>query len=265
MKKILLLPLFALLLACNSNQKNNAVTTKSVTPEKEITAKNNPAIDSSSYEISVYDNPKLTSQLARHKESLKLLADKNIFEEIHKKLLSKLTEQQQSYFNANPNYNILSVTKGNLFKKNDNDCAFLLYDKKNIKTSILIYNDQTKKYAILYKDLKVKNDLKNSDCYNANFGTLDYVVADEWLVSSEDALLKSTEYYLESAPIKITDLSKDENFALSDGCFAKKHSKTNVANSLCVSTSSVYNNWDCLQYDDVTNTFTVFYSQAFAD
>lgn len=265
MKKIFFLPLFTLLFACNSNQKNNAVTTKSITPPKEIITQNSQPIDSSSYEISVYDNPKRADQVVKHKENLKLLADKNIFLEIHNTLLSKLTEKQQNYFNANPNYYLLSVAKGNLFKKNDNDCAFLLYDKKNIRTSILIYNDQTGKYATLYKDLKVKNDLKNSDCYNSNFGTLDYQIADEWLISNEEAFLKGTANYLESSPVKITDLARDEDFALKDGCFAKKYSKSNVANSLCVSTSSVYNNWDCLQYDDVTNTFTVFYSQAFAD
>jgi hypothetical protein len=85
------------------------------------------------------------------------------------------------------------------------------------------------------------------------------------LCASIQVQLKKPESYLESSPYKIADISKDKDFVLESGCFSKKVSKSNLSNSLCIATSSVYNNWECLKYNKATNTFLIFYAQAFAD
>jgi hypothetical protein len=66
---------------------------------------------------------------------------------------------------------------------------------------------------------------------------------------------------------KLVDITDDETFVLSDGCFSNKLSKNKISGfkSLCISTDSVYNNWECLKYDETRDIFILFYSQAFAD
>ena len=122
----------------------------------------------------------------------------------------------------------------------------------------------TNKYLELFRGIKVENGLKDANCNYCTFGSLDYQLADE-IVYQEEYLIKKPESYLDSPSCKITDISKDEDFVLKSGCFSKKVSKSNLSNSLCIATSSVYNNWECLKYDKTTNTFLIFYGQAFAD
>lgn len=265
--KIVLVIFTLLLISCNSKQEDNKVTHAENT-KKEITKDNNlktKPVDSIQYQISTYDNPEDADQISKEKESLKRLSEKNIFLDIHNKLIQKINKEQQSFFQTNPDYELLSTAKGSLFQENSNDFVFIVYDKKNLKISILLYNGTTNTYAELYKDIKVVNGLKNADCNFYSFGTLDYQFANEFLVSNEEYLAKSTESYLEYKPVKITDISKDQDFILKDGCFAKNASKTNLANTLCFATSAVYNNWDCLRYNKTNNTFLIFYGQAFAD
>lgn len=265
--KIVLVIFTLLQISCNSKQEESKVnhvdnTKKEVTKDSNLKAK---TVDSIQYQISTYDNPEDADRISKEKESLKRLSEKNIFLDIHNKLIQNISEKEQSSFKTNPDYELLSTAKGSLFQENSNDFAFIVYDKKNVKISILLYNGTTNTYAELYKDIKVVNGLKDADCNFYSFGTLDYRFANEFLVSNEEYLAKSTESYLEYTPVKITDISKDENFILKDGCFAKKVSKTNLSNTLCIATSNAYNNWECLRYNKTNNTFLIFYGQAFAD
>ncbi|MEN2399921.1 hypothetical protein GKZ90_0009045 [Flavobacterium sp. MC2016-06] len=261
--KIALIFFTLVLFACNSKQQNDKENTINNTKKEKI-GKSKP-VDSIHYQISIYDNAKFKDEIKDHKESLKKLSEKKLFLNIHNKLIQKLTVEQQSFFNTNSNYELLAVAEGNLFEENSNDLVFIVYDKENVKISILTYNGITSKYAILYEDIKVENGLENANCGSYSFGTLDYQIAEEFLIYKEETLVKNLDSYLEYSPVKITDLSKDEKFLLKDGCFAKKVSRTNLANTLCLATSSVYNNWECLRYNKTNNTFLIFYSQAFAD
>ncbi|MFH6989148.1 hypothetical protein ACHRVW_15515 [Flavobacterium collinsii] len=267
MKKIFTSFIFILLFACNSKQKQQDSTitkTKEEIPTEKIIAKNSKP-DAVNYQISIYDNPKAVDQIMNHKESLKQLSEKNIFLDIHTKLLQKLPEEQQSFFQKNPDYELLSLAEGSLFEEKSNDFAFIVYDKKKVKISIVVYNATTSKYALIFQDIKVVNGIKNGDCNSSSFGTFDYQFALDFFIYNQDYLEKSTASYLEYPNLKITDISKDKDFVLNKGCFSKKVLKTNLAHTLCIATSSVYSNWDCLRYDKTNNTFLIFYTQAFAD
>jgi len=266
MKNKIALVLFALaLFSCNSKKEGETSTKKETVEESSETNKTEKTTDATRYQISVYDDPQFTDRILDTRESLKKLSANNLFSNINAKVTAKLNEKQNQFFKTNSNYELISFAKGSIFQKNSEDYVFIVYDIKNNRTKIILYNAVTNKYAELYKDIKVKNDLEDVDCNGYSFGTLDYKFAVEHLVSNEDAITANPEYYLESPAVKITDISKDENFLLKDGCFSKKDSKTNLENTLCISTSSVYNNWVCLRYDKSDNTFSIFYSQTFAD
>lgn len=231
---------------------------------KTDTANNKPT-NVTDYEISTYDDAAFVNKLISHKESLKQLSDKKVFSIINDKLTQTLSEKHQEYFKTMVDYELLSITKGDLFQANSvNDYAFMVYDKKNQRVSVLVYNQTTNKYFELYRDIKVENGLKTANCNYYAFGTLDYQLANE-VVYQNEYLIKKPESYLESTPCKITDILKDKTFILKSGCFSNKVSKTNLLNSLCIATSSTYNNWECLKYDKASNTFLIFYGQAFAD
>ncbi|URC11081.1 hypothetical protein [Flavobacterium sp. B183] len=257
-----------LLFACNSKQSEDKINTSGITKKESTHTKTseNKSVGSPNYEISTYDNPEFASNIKLHKEQLKQFSERKLFSVIHDKWIQKLSKEQQSFFSENLNYELLSMAKGNLFQDDSNDFVFIVYDKKKVKISILLYNGQTSEYAELYKDIKVENGFANTNPDAGFFRTLDYQFADEFLFYNEDALKEHPDNYLETyVAAKITDLSKDEDFALDHGSFAKNVSKTNLSNTLCLATSSVYSNWDCLRYDKTNHTFLIFYTQAFAD
>jgi len=268
MKNKIVFVFFTLLaLSCNSKQEENKTNTINNT-KKEIvndTTSTTKAADAVHYQISVFDDPKFADRIKGDKEKLKKLSEEQLFSEMSSKSIVKLNEKQQLFFNTNSNYELLCFAKGNLFQESNNDYVFIVYDKENIKTKILLYNDKTSQYAELFKDIKVENRLENADCGSYSFGTLDYQFAIEHLIMNEGALKINPQYYLEDLPLKITDISKDDSFVLKEGCFAKNAPRKNLANTLCISTSPVYSNWECLQYNKTNNTFFIFYSQAFAD
>ncbi|WP_291286509.1 hypothetical protein [Flavobacterium sp.] len=265
MKKILIPVLLTVLYACNSKQEDPKIaTTQKETPAAKASEKKSEKI-AVDYETSAYDDPKIADRVSEQKENLKELSEKKVFLDIHTKLLQKLPKEQQSFFLTNTDYEVLSIAKGSLFEENSNDFAFIVYDKKKVRISIVLYNGITSKYAKLYEDIKVVNGVKDEDSGNYSFGTSDYQFAYEHLIYNKDYLEKSTGTYLESSNLKITDISKDEDFVLDHGTFAKNVSKTNLAHTLCIATSSVYSNWDCFRYDKTKHTFILFYSQAFAD
>ncbi|WP_264529702.1 hypothetical protein [Flavobacterium sp. N502540] len=268
MKNIAALVCLTLLFACNSKQTED----KTNTPEhtKKESAQKTPSqskpAGSPNYEISTYDNPEFASNIKLHKEQLKQFSEKKLFSVIHDKWIQKLSKEQQAFFSENPNYELLSMAKGNLFQNDSNDFVFIVYDKKKTKISILLYNGLTYKYAELYKDIKVENGFADGNSDIVFTRSLDYQFADEFLFYNEDALKEHPDNYLETyVAAKITDLSKDDDFALDHGSFAKNVSRTNLSNTLCLATSSVYSNWDCLRYDKTNHTFLIFYTQAFAD
>jgi len=210
------------------------------------------------FQTSSYDDS------ATDRETLKQLSDQKVFSVVDARLAQTLSERHQEYFKAKPEYELLSYAKGDLFQEGKEDYAFVVYDKKNIRISILLYNAMANKYSELFRDIKVVNGLVTADCNYGAAGTLDYQLG-ETIVYQERDLRKRPEMYLESIPCKITDLSKDSDFVLESGCFSKTFPKTNLANSLCISTDSVYNNWECLKYDKASNAFVIYYGQAFAD
>lgn len=272
MRYISIILTFTILFACSQGQQKNHTTANSTQANKNNSSNGKTltkvaekeANNSNEYLTSTYDNPKFDDRLINHRESLKRLSDKNVFFTIDSNLKQALTEKHQQFFKSKDEYELIFVAKGDLFQENREDNAFVVYDKKNQRVAILVYNKMTDKYSELYRDLKVENGFENANCNYGAFGTLDYQLANE-IVYQEEYLFKKPEKYLESTPCKIADISKDEDFILKSGCFSKKTPKDNLSNSLCIATSSVYNNWECLKYDKQTNTFLIYYGQAFAD
>ncbi len=221
---------------------------------------NNP----NNFQVSIYDNPKFVTKLTNHKERLQRLSDKGVFICINDKLVLTLPANQKKYFLEKTNIKLLSIAKGDLFQNNKDDYAFIVYDISNQRVSILIYNVHTNEYLELFRELKIEDGLKSADCNYFAFGTLDYKLANE-IVYQEEYLINKPESYLEFEPCKIVNIFKDSDFVVKKGCFSKKNSKAKLSNSLCISTSSVYNNWECLKYNKATKTFLIYYGQAFAD
>ncbi|THU31122.1 hypothetical protein FAM09_28990 [Niastella caeni] len=269
-KQLITLCLLTACFACASKQPQepevvgaNQVSKESI-PQK-ATAKSDTidvkADEAKGYEISTYDYPQY-ADIDQHKEKLKQLSDNRVFLAIHSKLIPTLNERHQKYFRSNSTYELLSFAKGDLFQNAKDDHAFIAYDKARQRILILVYNDLTNKYYELYRDLKIKDRLKSAEC---NYGAdLDYGLGEEINYLME-YLIKKPESYLESSPCKIADLAKDETFVIADGCLLKQVAKTSLKNSLCISTSSVYNNWKCLKYDALKNEFYIYYAQAYAD
>lgn len=273
MKIILSLSALILALGCSSPKTNKKPSNQiSQTKEHTTSKKNDPEnekrkkdqVNPQSFQISTYDDPEFADQVSEHQVSLKGLAEKGVFSMIHAKLIQKLGPKQQAYLTSKPDYELLALAKGNLFRENKTDLGFIVYDKKSARISILIYREKTNRYLELFRDLKVENGLENADCNYGMLGTLDYILAEE-LIYQEEYLMKNPLNYLESSPIQITDIAKNEDFFLKDGCFSKKASKKETSNSLAIATSSVYNNWEALHYNETNNSFVIYYGQAFAD
>lgn len=276
MKKFTTLLLLTITTACSQPTNQKAPSEKTALKEQSDSEKKDPESDEAKsddqtaavdFQTSTYDDPEFADQVSEHKASLKELSNKGVFSTIHSKLLLKLNAKHGEYFKSHPDYNLLALTKGNLFRENKTDAGFVVYDKKKQQVSILIYRENTNTYAELFRELKVENGLENAGCNYSSFGTIDYQLAGE-IIYQEEALLKNPESYLESSPIKITDISKDPDFFLKEGCFSKKSAATekkDTANSLGIATSCVYNNWEALRYNEANNSFVIFYGQAFAD
>jgi hypothetical protein len=220
----------------------------------------------STFQMSTYDNPQWISRIKSHKESLKLLNDKKIFSIVQDKLIPKLGKDQLEYFKSKQNYVLLYFAKGDIFFNKNEDYLFVVYDKQNIRISLIAFNDLTNRYLELYRDVKVENGLESVDCNYSSFGTLDYQIADN-IIYQEEFLIKKPESFFDYEICKIIDISEDSNLVLEEGCFTKKAAKKSYynSNSICISTSTVYNNWECMRYDKTRNIFLIFYGQAFAD
>ncbi|WP_300665244.1 hypothetical protein [Fluviicola sp.] len=265
MKKGLIYFLLPLLIACNQTDAKNGKNTTE-TPEKlvETTSEPDKKAEKKVFVPSTYDDPEQKERIKDHLIGLQRLNDAGVFNQIHQKALPALPSEQQTYFTANPHYSVLSSSKGDLFHNGKTDYAFVVYDEKNNRFSILTYNKLKNKYAELYRDLKVENGLEDANCNYSQFGMLDYILADEFLYQ-EEYLIKKPESYLEYPTCKIGNMKQNTDLILKEGCFAKKVNKSKLPVVLSIASSSVYNNWECLQYEPETNSFCIIYGQAFAD
>lgn len=263
MKRQLVVLLFTtLLFACSKRSDDNSTKDDTLSADNDSTATSITTDHDELYLTSTYDDAMHSSET--HKASLRELYDSGVFSTIHAKVLSTLPKKHQEYFISKPELQLLSTTSGNLFQNGNEDRAFTVYDTINSRVSIVVYNKSTNSYLNLFRDVKVKNALETVDCKYASFGTLDYQVAGE-LLYQRDYLIKKPERYLEYSKCKITDIAKDEDLVLDQGCFAQNYAPTTQSTSLCISTDAVYNNWECLTYDKSKNIFIIFYGQAFAD
>jgi hypothetical protein len=264
MRQLLIICTLTVFLSCskqNGDNKLDKLSTISANKDSTTTSKVQ-ANNGGSYLTSTYDNP--GNDIEQHKASLKEIADSSAFSYIHSKLFSALGKKHQVYFTSRPDYELLYSSAGDLFQNNKEDNVFIVYDRKYSRVSILVYDDLQNKYSELFRDIRVKNGLENAECNYGSYGTLDYQVADE-LIYQRDNLIKKPERHLEDFKCKIVDISQDGDFILESGCFAINFSADKKTKALCIPTSSVYNNWECLTYDKTKNEFIIFYGQAFAD
>lgn len=251
--------LLSVLLACCSNQKKGNENNKQVSKDSTAISKvDNPEKD---FVTSVYDNP--GDHVQQQQARLKELSDSSVFTVINSKLFETLNKDHQGFFAAHPDYNVVCTFSGDLFHNNTTGSVFIVYDNRNVRITFLTFDESTKKYSELYRDIKVKNELNDANCNYSAFGTLDYQFANE-LIWEQD-LIKKPERFLEYPHGKIADINNDSDMILESGCFSKSFEPTAGLKSLCLPTSFVYNNWECLMYDRPSNSFVIFYGQAFAD
>ena len=218
------------------------------------------------FQSSIYDDPNYSNATEVQKKDLKELDDNKVFSDIQDQLIQKLSKKHQVFFETKDYYKLLYSLSGDIFFNKKTDFLFIVYDRKNIRISIILYNELTNLYKELYRDIRVQNDLIEKDCYSSAFRTLDYQICIE-IIYQKDYLIKNPKILINSEMAKLADITDDETFVLSDGCFSNKLSKNEISGfkSLCISTDSVYNNWECLKYDKTRDIFILFYSQAFAD
>lgn len=262
MRQLYIIGIVTIFLSCSKPSGDNQVDnsdTVSADKDSVATVKSDKG---ENYLTSTYDNP--SNDLDRHIASLKELSDSSVFSTIHSRLILTLDKKHQDYFNSNSDYQLIYSSSGDLFQNGKEDMGFIIYDKKHTRVSILVYDGLQNRYAELFRDIKVKNGLGNADCNYGTYGTLDYQLADE-LAYQRDYLIKDPLKQIEDTGCKIVNIFEDEDFALTDGCFAAGFSVDNKTKSLCIPTSSVYNNWECLTYDKNKSEFVIFYGQAFAD
>lgn len=268
MKKVIICSLLLMLSACNQTSPDNKKSAEKTpdVPKKSVETLPEPEkkAEKKVFVLSTYDDPEQKERIDNHLSGLQRLSDLGIFNQIHQKVLLSLPVEQQNYFTSNPHYSALCSSKGDLFHNGKTDYAFVVYDEINNRFSVLTYNKLENKYAELYRDLKIENGLDDANCNYSQFGTLDYILADEFIYQ-EDYLIKKPEGYLEYPTCTISHMKQNADLILKKGCFAKKLNKAKLPVVLSIATSSVYNNWECLQYEPETNSFRIIFGQAFAD
>lgn len=265
MKKILLINILLLSLSCTDQvaeksavKKENskpAVTAPIIHKKQEKLPK---------FEKSTYDRTDLKDRLENHKIALASLSDRGIFKVISGPLLKGLSTQHQSFFSEHPQYELLSVAKGALTSTAENDCVFIVFDKDQSIIKILVYQTDKDGYRELYRAVKVENGLEDAGCNYFAFGTLDYQMGEE-IIEQEEFLKKNVGQFITAGPIILNGLKEDENFAPDHGCFSKGMSIAKKVSFIAIPTSQVYSNWECLTYQSDSDSFLIFYGQAFAD
>ena len=179
-------------------------------------------------------------------------------------MLKELSVTHQQYFSAHPDYELLSVANGALFSAVQNDHVFIVFDKSQSIITIFIYQAEKDLYRELYRTVKVINGLEDAGCNYGAFGTLDYQMGEE-IIDQKEFLEKNAGQFLIARPIILNGLQEDENFVPDQGCFSKGMDTTKKVRFVAIPTSQVYNNWECLTYQEESDSFLIFYGQAFAD
>ncbi|MBF8456134.1 hypothetical protein IV494_02975 [Kaistella sp. G5-32] len=266
MKKIVLINLILLSIvgctdqvteksAIKENISKPAIREKTAVKEAEIFHK---------FEKSTYDRTDLKERLENHKTALASLSDRGIFKAISGPLMKELSTQHHRFFSKNPQYELLSFAKGALTSAAENDHVFIVFDKKQSIIKFLIYQTSKDLYRELYRTVKVENGLEDAGCNYSTFGTLDYQMGEE-IIEQKEFLEKNVGQFLLAGPIILNGLKADENFAPDHGCFSKGMNIAKKVNLIAIPTSQVYSNWECLTYQSASDTFLLFYGQAFAD
>ncbi|MNI36421.1 hypothetical protein D3C73_904690 [compost metagenome] len=158
----------------------------------------------------------------------------------------------------------MARTKGDIFENKGNDLAYIVYDKEKYQIEILLFDQKNKRFKTLYRDVQVSNLLRQSDCYYAN-GTVDYNIGAE-LIYQEDYIRSSqSNYLIDENTFLIDNISTNNIFDLKRGCLSRDFPTNAMANTLCIPTSSVYANYQCLKYNKTKAVFEIYFSQEFAD
>lgn len=253
------------ILGCTDVYKNKSAVkeniSKPVVTEK-TTVKNSETFQK--LEESTYDRTDLKDRTENHQSALAALSENGIFKSISDPLLKKLSTKHEQYFSAHPEYELLSVAKGSLTAEEKNDRVFIVFDNNQSIIKILIYQEDKDLYRELYRTMKVINGLEDAGCNYATFGTLDYQIGEE-IIDQKEFLEKNVGQFFEAVPIIMNGLKEDENFAPDNGCFSKGMGITKKVRFVAMPTSQIYNNWECLTYQSASDSFLIFYGQAFAD
>lgn len=240
-----------------------------ITPTKDTAARSQEqaAVSASVQNVpdtSCYENPRFADRTREQEQQLMKMANAGLFEKLHQKLAPELSADQKDYFLSHASYTILALTKGNIFENGGSDLGYIVYNKDNHRIEIVLFDQKNNNFKKLYSELKVVNTLQNMDC-SSSFGTLDYLIASELIYQEDYIRLNNSNYLIDDNSFDVTNISTNKNFDLQQGCLNKNVSKDAMANSLCVPTSSVYANFQCLKYNKAKQVFEIYFSQEFAD
>ena len=264
MKPFLSICIISICVSCSPNQEktqdcgtNSAEITDSATENKPM------ATDTLQVNIEsvIRHSTKYSNYIA---EGLKELSDSSVFSVSHSQMIQQLDSIHHTYFNQKPELQLLSYSRGDLFQNGLNDFGFIVYDRLDNLISFLVYNDLLKDYFLLYQDMNVETGINSDECYYSASGTLDYQVASE-LVWHKESFIMKPESLSEYTLCMIGDIVGLPNILIERGCSADDYNLGSSESALCIGTSLVYNNWDCLRFDKERNTFIIFFGQAFAD
>lgn len=128
----------------------------------------------------------------------------------------------------------------------------------------MIYQTDKNGYRELYRTVKIENGLEDAGCNYGAFGTLDYQLGEE-IIEQKEFLEKNVGMFFIARPLILIGLKEDENFAPDRGCFSKGMGISKKVRFIAIPTSQVYSNWECLTYQSASDSFLIFYGQAFAD
>ena len=266
MRKILVINiiLFSILSCTDKDKDNKAVkenTSKLVITDK-TTVKDSETFQK--FEESTYDRTDAKDRIENHQSALASLSENGIFKSISDPLLKELSTKHEQYFSGHPEYELLSVAKGSLTSEGKNDRVFVVFNKSESMITIFIYQAEKDLYRELYRTVNVENGLEGAGCNYGTFGTLDYQIGTE-IIYHQEFLEKNVGQFFEAVPIIMNGLKEDENFTPDHGCFSKGMSIAKKVCFIAIPTSQVYNNWECLNYQSASDSFLIFYGQAFAD
>lgn len=264
LKTVLLLCSFVFLMSCKEEHKKTAIEDKALPSVTDSVPHKDASPTKTVYETSTFADPKSANKFGVG-DDLKELNIAGVFDSIHSTQITRLSDIHFSTLKSlGKNYKLLYIAQGSLFAPGNKDMAIVAYQPDENYLTILLYNDSNGDIGELYKHYKVANGLTNANCHYSAFGTLDYQLASE-IIYRKDYLLKNPKSSLfDDAPCIIGDFTKNENYAPEGGCFSPDAPKA-PGSVLSITTSFVYNNWECLKYDKKTDSFLIYYGQAFAD